>query len=99
MSRAEPAITSPEQCLDYVRRVGMCAWRHQPKLAGFPSLEAATPWRGRELTNNTWFWKDDLHIDRLLYFGTLLAPDVPVFVSLDLLPALIAAQGDIDART
>jgi hypothetical protein len=47
----------------------------------------------------TWFWKDDLHIERRLYFGMLLAPDIPVFVSLALLPVLIAAQGDIDART
>jgi hypothetical protein len=92
-------VTTPERCLEYVRRVGICTWRHQPRLGGFPSLEMATPWSGSKLTNNTWFWKDDLHTERGLYFGMLLAPDIPVFVSLDLLPTLIAAQGDIDART
>ena len=92
-------VTTPEECLRYVESVGICTWRHQPKLTWFPSLEEVTAWRGVEVTYQTWFWKDDLHIERRLYFGMLLAPDTPVFVSLALLPALIAAQGDIDAHT
>ena len=92
-------IAEPEDCLRYVDEVGFCTWRHQPKIAWLPSLELETPWRGKEMTFKTWFWKDDLHIDRRLYFGMLLAPDTPVFVSLSFLPLLIAAQGDIDART
>ncbi|HLV81275.1 MAG TPA: hypothetical protein VKT32_13390 [Chthonomonadaceae bacterium] len=92
-------IKTPEEGLRYVESVHLCAWRHQPKLAWLPSLEMATAWRGAELTQRTWFWKDDLHIERRLYFGMLVAPDIPVFVSFALLPALIAAQGDIDART
>lgn len=93
------AVTTPEECLRYVEHVGVCTWRHQPKLAWFPSLEDATPWQGGEVTHQTWFWKDDLHIERKLYFGMLLAPDIPVFVSLAFLPSLIAAQGDNDAHT
>ena len=92
-------VTTPEDCVQYVESVGICTWRHQPKIAWFPSLEDVTTWKGRDLTYQTWFWKDDLHIERRLYFGMLLASDIPVFVSLALLPALIAAQGDIDART
>src|SRR5690349_18988711 len=92
-------VKTPEECLRYVESVRLCAWRHQPKHAWLPSLEMATAWRGGELTRQTWFWKDDLHIERRLYFGMLIAPDIPIFVSLSLLPALIAAQGDIDART
>ncbi len=92
-------VTTPEECLLYVESVGICTWRHQPKLAWLPSLEDVTTWKGTDLTYQTWFWKDDLHIERRLYFGMLLAPDIPVFVSLALLPSLIAAQGDIDART
>jgi hypothetical protein len=92
-------VTTPEACLRYVESVEFCTWRHQSKLAGVPSLEMATPWRGVEVTQQTWFWKDDLHIERQLYFGMLVAPDIPVFVSRTLLPALIAAQGDLDART
>ena len=92
-------VTTPEECVDFVESVGLCTWRHQEKLGGIPSLEMETPWRHSELTNETWFWKDDLHIERKIYFGMLLAPDIPVFVSLEFLPTLIAAQGDIDART
>ncbi|HLK58583.1 MAG TPA: hypothetical protein VKU00_18580 [Chthonomonadaceae bacterium] len=95
----EATVKTPEDCLRYVEEVGFCTWRYRPQTFGIPSLEMATPWRGGEVTNQTWFWKDDLHIERKLYFGMLLAPDVPVFVSLAFLPALIAAQGDIDART
>lgn len=92
-------VTTPEECVRYVESVGLCTWRHQPKLAWLPSLEMATAWSGGEVTHQTWFWKDDLHIERRLYFGMLIAPDIPVFVSLAFLPALIAAQGDIDAHT
>lgn len=92
-------VATPEECLRFVEGVGLCAWRHQSKKPWLPSLEIATDWRGSEMTRQTWFWKDDLHIERRLYYGTLLAPDVPVFVSLAFLPTLIAAQGDIDART
>ncbi len=92
-------ITTPEECLGYVESVGICTWRHQPKLTGFPSLEMATAWRGNDLTYQSWFWKDDLHIERRLFYGMLISSGIPVFASLSLLPALIAAQGDIDART
>ncbi len=92
-------VSTPEECLRYVESVGICTWRTQPKLAWMPSLESVATWKGRDLTYQTWFWKDDLHIERRLYFGMLVAPDIPVFVSLTLLPALIAAQGDNDART
>ena len=92
-------VTTPEDCLHYVEEVGICAWRHQPRWDWLPSLERATDWRGMDLTLKTWFWKDDLHTERRLYFGMLLAPDIPVFVSRAMLPFLIAAQGDIDART
>ncbi len=92
-------VTTPEECLRYVESVGLCSWRSQPKLTWMPALEDVTPWKGRDLTYRTWFWKDDLHIERRLYFGMLVTPGIPLFVSLALLPILIAAQGDIDART
>ena len=76
-------ITTPEECLRYVESVGICTWRMQPKLAWMPSLEEVTAWKGKDVTMQTWFWKDDLHIERRLYFGMLIAPDIPVFVSLE----------------
>ncbi len=94
----KPLISTPEQCVEFVNQVQICTWRQNARFKWMPSLEMATPWRGMQLTYETWFWKDDLHISRSLYFGMLIAPDTPVFVSRRLLPALIAAQGDIDAE-
>ncbi len=91
-------VTTPEEFVQYLHQMQICTWRHQPRLPWFPSLEAVTLWNGMDVTMNTWFWKDDLHIERKIFYGKLLAPDTPVFVSLDLLPYMIAAQGDIDAH-
>lgn len=93
------SITTPEQCVAYVNRIGICSWRRMPQMPEFPSLEAATSWGGMELTLQTWFWKDDLHIEKHLYYGKLLGAETPTFVSMEMLPVLIAAQGDNDPRT
>lgn len=100
-SAAEEDVTTPEGCLQHVERVGLCSWRRRDGLpAGLPSLEEATPWSGGDVTMQTWFWKDDLHVERRLFYAPLLCPgDVPAFAALSLLPALIAAQGDNDPRT
>lgn len=95
---AEEAVTTPEGCVEYVNRVGICSWRTMERLPQFPSLEAATPWSGADVTFNTWFWKDDLHIEKRLFYGQLLGSGVTAFVSLEMLPVLISAQGDIDPR-
>ncbi|HEV2474634.1 MAG TPA: hypothetical protein VGS41_18305 [Chthonomonadales bacterium] len=93
------SVNTPGECEQYVNLVKICSWRRLPRLPWLPSLEAQTPWFGSELTHNTWSWKDDLHIDRRLYFGMILASGAPAFASLQFLPRLIASQGDIDART
>jgi hypothetical protein len=92
-------VTTPDDCVAFVERVGFCSWRRYDKLPGLPSLEEATPWRGSDMTFQTWFWKDDLHTERRLFYAPLLAPDTPAFASLAFLPYLIAAQGDNDPRT
>lgn len=100
MGNAE-LVTTPDACLAFVERVGLCAWSRAPRFpALLASLGDATPWAGDTgaLMNHTWFWKDDLHIARRLFYGQILNGGKPAFVSLGLLPFLIAAQGDIDAR-
>ena len=89
-------VATPEECVAYVNEVGLCAWRKGTPL---PSLEAVTPWaESGDVMLHTWFWKDDLHIEKQLYYGQLWGAGVPVFASLALLPTLIAAQGDCDPR-
>ena len=40
IGRETEAVTSPEACLRYVREVGICTWRDQVRLGGFPSTWA-----------------------------------------------------------
>ena len=42
----------------------------------------------------TWFWKDDLHVDRRLYYTRLFAGK-PGFIAMDFLPAFIATNGQV----
>ena len=87
-------ISTPDECVEFVNSVGLCAWSAGTPL---PSVAEQTPW-GDQAMLHTWFWKDDLHIERRLYYGLLWGASKPVFVSLKLLPDLIAAQGDCDPR-
>ena len=95
------AVTTPDECVAFVNQVGLCAWRRWDRLPSLPAVADATPWAGDDhaLMMATWFWKDDLHIERRLFYGQLLGNGVPAWVSLDFLPYLIAAQGDNDPRT
>ena len=100
-AQAAAPVTTPDEAADYVNRVGICAWRRVPKLPGFPALEAQTPWDNTfDAFMQMWFWKDDLHIEKRVFYGQLLGREgVPVFVAPAFLPYLIAAQGDcVDAR-
>jgi hypothetical protein len=87
-------IATPEDCVDYVNAQGLCAWSVGLPL---PSIEEQTPW-GDQTMLHTWFWKDDLHLEKRLYYGQLWGTGTPIFVSLKCLPFLIAAQGDCDPR-
>jgi hypothetical protein len=95
----EDIVATPDACVEYVNRVGLCAWRRMDRYPNLPSLAEVTPWNEQEVILQTWFWKDDLHIERRLFYGMILGSGVPTFASLDFLPYLIAAQGDNDART
>lgn len=94
MSALPETVDTPEACVAWVRRVGMGAWRSGTPL---PALDQVTPW-GSETMLHTWFWKDDLHIAKAVCYAPLWGAGVPVFVDPDLVPALVAAQGDIDPR-
>ena len=75
----------------FVDAVGCCtksALEHYPD---FPSqsvvlceIAATTP--------DPWFWKDDLHIEKRLYYTRVFGGQ-PGFVSMSLLPAFIATNG------
>lgn len=45
-----------------------------------------------DVLGRTWFWKDDLHVVKRLYYTRLFAGK-PGFIAMDLLPAFIATNG------
>jgi hypothetical protein len=44
----------------------------------------------------TWFWKDDLHLERRLYYALVIRGQ-PSFIATDVLPDFIAALGSAEA--
>ena len=88
-------VETPDDCVRFVNERGIVAWSNGTPL---PSVADATPW-GERVMFHTWFWKDDLHLEKRLCYGQFWGAGVPLFVSLEMLPALIAAQGDNDPRT
>lgn len=83
--------------VEFLDTVGICLWRPMGS-PDFPNLADKMDLAKPDDIWNTWSWKDDLHEARRLFYGKLLAGR-PTFVSMDFLPAVIAALGDIDPYT
>ena len=108
MTKEKGIVTTPEECVEYVNQAGLCLWTSRKGWESWPSLEKATSVAQTDEDGDTfasafmmmtWFWKDDLHIEKRLYYGQILGAGIAALVSLEMLPYLIAAQGDNDART
>jgi hypothetical protein len=92
--RYAEVVETPEQCVAFVDAVGVCAWL-SPLGCGFPNLAETMSIPSNTVINETWFWKDDLHIEKRLFYGKFLGGQA-AFASREYLPTLIAAQGDVD---
>ena len=86
-------VRTPDDMVRFIDAVGCCTGKALPDYPDFPSqstvigeLDAAT--------TDTWFWKDDLHIEKRLYYTRVLGGQ-PGFVSMSLLPAFIATSGGV----
>ena len=73
----------------FVAALGFCTWGPVPGLA-FPNLAEAMGESTLSVLERTWFWKDDLHLERRLYYGKIIRAQ-PSFISPDYLPDCIAA--------
>lgn len=87
-------IETPDQFVIFLDAVGLCLWLPLPRW-DFPNMAEMLSVPQTEVMNKTWFWKDDLHAEKRLFYGKLLGGSAS-FISMPLLPALIAAQGDVD---
>jgi hypothetical protein len=93
--RVPPSPVADEEGLvEFLGHVGICLWTPTTGL-DFPNLAEKMDLKKPDDIWDTWFWKDDLHEQKRLYYGKLLAGK-PTFVAMDFLPTVIAALGDMD---
>jgi hypothetical protein len=85
------AIRGPSDAARFVQTFGFCTWGPLPGLA-FPNLAQAMGETASSVLGRTWFWKDDLHIQRRVFYGKIIA-GAPTFIAPDYLPDFVAALG------
>jgi hypothetical protein len=83
-------VTDEESLVRFVDAVGCCAINALERYPQFPSVAVAMA--RPDALWHAWWWKDDLHIAKRLYY-TRLFGGRPGFISLAWLPAFIAANG------
>ncbi len=81
-------VRTPEDMVRFVDAVGCCAAHDLPAYPGFPSQSAALGEGARDV----WFWKDDLHAEKRLYYTRVFGGE-PGFISMQMLPAFVATNG------
>jgi hypothetical protein len=87
------ALHSPEDLARFIDYVGCCTWKEFPKYPNFPFQNAVM---GAVDPNgsDTWFWKDDLHIEKRIYYSRIFGGQWG-YISYALLPAFIATNGEV----
>lgn len=90
-------VEDEEGFVEFLDAAGICLWRPLETL-DFPNLAEKMDLAKPDDIWDTWFWKDDLHEAKRLYYGKLLGGR-PTFVAMRFLPAVIAALGDVDPYT
>jgi hypothetical protein len=74
-----------------VDAAGVCTWAPVPRLS-FPNLADVMGETATSVLTRTWFWKDDLHLERRLYYGKIV-DGRPSFIAAHYLPSFVAALG------
>lgn len=83
-------LSSPDEFAEFVNSVGCCTSLPVRGFHDFPNQdEALAP-----NAPGTWFWKDDLHIERHIYYTRVFGGQ-PGFLSFEMLPVLIATNGAV----
>ncbi len=86
-------VCTPDDFLRFLEDVGCCTRVPLIVYPDFPSQSevlGSVPPR----TPDPWFWKDDLHAEKRLYYTRAIGGE-PTFISNDLLPAIIATNGAV----
>lgn len=86
-------VCTPEDFLRFLDEVGCCTRSPLVSYPDFPNqAEVLGPVpRG---VSDPWFWKDDLHAEKRLYYTRVLGGE-PTFISNEMLPAFVATNGAV----
>lgn len=91
MAKWTSKVSTDEQFIQFLNEVGCCTAKPIPSWPLFPSQQLALADMG---LFDVWFWKDDLHTEKRLYY-TRLFGGKPGFISNELLPAFVACYGRV----
>lgn len=81
-------VRTPEDMVAFLDDVGCCTANEMLDYPDFPSQSAVLA----EDAYDVWFWKDDLHAEKRLYYTRVFGGD-PGFLSMQMLPAFVATNG------
>jgi hypothetical protein len=84
-------ITDVADAAGFVERLGFCTWGPVSGL-DFPNLAEAMGETAWSVMEQTWFWKDDVHLEKRLYYGKIVRGQ-PSFIAPEFLPDFVAALG------
>jgi len=86
-------VCTPDDLVRFVDAMGCCAWS---ALAAYPDFPNQSDVMGDVPagTSDTWFWKDDLHIEKRLYYTRVFGGH-PGYISNALLPVFVATNGAV----
>lgn len=86
-------VCTPEDFVSFVDEVGCCT---RGSLAAYPDFPNQADVMGPVPagTSDPWFWKDDLHAQKRLYYTRVLGGE-PTFISNAVLPAFVATNGAV----
>ncbi|MBI3977834.1 MAG: hypothetical protein HY331_06585 [Chloroflexi bacterium] len=84
-------IEGPDDAAAFVAALGFCTWGPVPGL-DFPNLAEAMGETAWSVLERTWYWKDDLHLERRLYYARVIRGQ-PSFIAPEYLPDFVAALG------
>ncbi|MCE5323715.1 hypothetical protein LLG46_10435 [bacterium] len=86
-------VCTPEDMVRFVDSVGCCMSMELPGYPNFP-YQSAVIGDVEPDVPHPWFWKDDLHIEKRVYY-TRVFGGKPCFISYAMLPAFMATNGAV----
>lgn len=86
-------VCTPDDLVRFVEAVGFCTSKPLPRYPDFPNQDEVM---GRVDPNvpDPWFWKDDLHTEKRIYYTRVFGGQ-PGFISYAMLPVLMATNGAV----